>query len=70
VTMTGLVSTQALIVTPNSDITNTTGWGNPAAGVLYITVAPGSGAFTYHVCNNTSSNITTGGSATFNVAAR
>ena len=70
VTMTGLVSTNALIVTPNADITNTTGWGNPAAGVLYITVTPGSGAFTYHVCNNTASNITTGGSATFNVGAR
>jgi hypothetical protein len=70
VTMTGLASTNALVVTPNSDITNTTGWGNPAAGVLYITVAPGSGAFTYHVCNNTSSNITTGGSATFNVGAK
>jgi len=70
VTMTGLTSTMALSVTPNADITNTTGWGNPAAGVLYITLAPGSGAFTYHVCNNTASNITTGGSATFNVAAR
>jgi len=70
VTMTGLASTNALVVTPNADITNTTGWGNPAAGVLYITVAPGSGAFTYHVCNNTASNITTNGAATFNVAAR
>jgi hypothetical protein len=67
VTMTGLTSTMALAVTPNADITNTTGWGNPAAGVLYITVAPGSGSFTYHVCNNTAANITTGGSATFNV---
>jgi hypothetical protein len=70
VSMTGLTSTMVLSVTPNADITNTTGWGNPAAGVLYITLAPGSGSFTYHVCNNTSSNITTGGSATFNAAAR
>jgi len=70
VNMTGLTSTMAMMVTPNTDLTNITGWGNPAAGVLYITVAPGSGAFTYHVCNNTGSNITTGGSATFNVSAR
>jgi hypothetical protein len=59
-----------LAITPNADITNTTGWGNPAAGVLYVTLAPGSGAFTYHVCNNTASNITTNGAATFNVSAR
>jgi hypothetical protein len=70
VTMTNLTSAMTLAITPNADITNTTGWGNPAAGVLYVTLAPGSGAFTYHVCNNTASNITTSGSVTFNVSAR
>lgn len=70
VTMTNLTSAMTLAITPNADITNTTGWGNPAAGVLYVTLAPGSGAFTYHVCNNTASNITTNGAATFNVSAR
>jgi hypothetical protein len=70
VTMSGLTSSMTVSVTATTDTSNVTGWGNPAAGVLYILVAPGSGAFTYHVCNNTSSNITSGASVTFNTSAK
>jgi hypothetical protein len=67
VTMAGLTSAMTLKFTPTTDTSNVTGWGNPAGGVLYILPLSGSGAFTYHVCNNTSSSITTSASVTFNV---
>ncbi len=70
VTMSGLTSSMTVTATATTDTSNVIGWGNPAAGVLYILVAPGQGAFTYHVCNNTSSNIATGTSVTFNASAK
>jgi hypothetical protein len=70
VTMAGLTSAMTLQFTATSDTTDNTGWGAPGSGVLYILPLPGSGAFTYYICNNTSSNITTGSSVSFNVSAR
>jgi hypothetical protein len=70
-TMTGLTTTMTVSFTANSDTHATTGWGAPGAGVLYITNYPSaSNTVTFYVCNNTSSNITTSASQTFNVSAR
>ena len=68
--MTGVTTGMTFAVTATTDTANVTGWGAPAAGVLYITDYPSAGNFNYHVCNNTASNITTSGSVTFNVSAR
>jgi len=70
VTMTGLTSSMALSVSASSDTSSVTGWGAPASTVLYLVVTPGSGAFTYYVCNNSSSSVTPGSSVTWNVSAR
>jgi hypothetical protein len=70
-TMTGLTTTMTVTFTANSDTHATTGWGAPAAGVLYITNYPSAAnTVTFYVCNNTASNITTSASQTFNVSAR
>jgi hypothetical protein len=70
-TMTGLTTTMTVTFTANSDTHATTGWGAPGAGVLYITNYPSAAnTVTFYVCNNTSSNITTSASLTFNVSAR
>jgi hypothetical protein len=70
VTMTGLTSTMTLMITPSTDVSSVTGWGAPTSTVLYIVVKPGSGAFTYYVCNNSATSVTPGSSITWNVSAR
>ena len=70
VSMTGVTTGMTFQVTATSDTHAVTGWGAPAAGVLYITDYPTAGTFNYYVCNNSASSITTGGSVTFNVSAR
>ena len=70
VAMTGVTTGMTFNVTATTDTANVTGWGAPAAGVLYITDYPTAGYFNYHVCNNSGASITTGGSVTFNVSAR
>jgi len=70
VTMAGLSSAMALSISATSDTSGVTGWGAPASTVLYLVVTPGSGAFTYYVCNNSSSSVTPGSSVTWNVSAR
>ena len=66
-----LVTTaNTFVVTATTDTHAVTGWGSPAAGVLYITDYPTTGNFNYFICNNTSSNITTGGTVTFNVGVK
>jgi hypothetical protein len=69
-TMTGVTTTMAFSFTATTDTHSVTGWGAPAAGVLYITDYPTAGTLNYYICNNTASNITTGASVTFNVSAR
>jgi len=70
VTMSGLTSTMALAISTATDTSSVTGWGAPASTVLYMVVKPGSGAFTYYVCNNSSSSVTPGSSITWNASAR
>jgi hypothetical protein len=70
VSMTGVATTMTFNLTATTDTHAVTGWGAPAAGVLYITDWPTSGTFNYYVCNNTASSITTGGAVTFNISAR
>ena len=69
VTMTGVATTSTFTITASTDTHAITGWGAPAAGVLYITDYPTSNTLNYYVCNNGSASITTSGSVTFNVSA-
>ena len=70
VTMTGLTSSMTLNVTPTTDTSNVRGWGAPTSTVLYLDLKPGSGAFVYYVCNNSSSSVTPDSSVTWNVSAK
>lgn len=68
VTMTGVATTSVFDFTPSTDISATTGWGS--SGGLTIVAWPTANTLNYKVCNQTASNITPGGSVTFNVGAR
>jgi hypothetical protein len=70
VSMTGVTTGMTFQVTATSDTHAVTGWGAPAAGILYITDYPTAGTFNYYVCNNSASSITTSAAVTFNVSAR
>jgi hypothetical protein len=71
VSMTGLLTTMTATFTPNSDVTDVTGWAPATTGQLYFQAWPSaSGTLSYYVCNDTGSTVTTGASTTWNVSAR
>jgi hypothetical protein len=70
VTMTGLTTSMAIVITPSSDTSSMTGWSPASAGQLYFTAWPSaSNTLSYKRCNPTSSSITPG-AVTWNVGAR
>jgi hypothetical protein len=68
VTMTGVATTSTFAITPNVDVSTTTGWGS--SGGLVIDAWPTANTLNYKVCNQTAASITPGASVTFNVSAR
>jgi hypothetical protein len=68
VTMSGVTSTTAFLISPASDISAVSGWGS--TGGLSIVAWPTTNTLQLKVCNATSANITPSGSATFNVGAK
>jgi hypothetical protein len=66
--MTGLVSTATLTATANGDVVNNNGFG--PGGALYLDLVPGSGAFTWRLCNsNLAGAVVPGSGVTWNVSA-
>lgn len=57
-TATGVVSTDTISVSPNTDPTAITGYAASASGSLYVQAFPGANVVTFKVCNNTSGTIT------------
>jgi len=68
VPMTGVATTSVFMISPNADVSGTTGWGS--TGGLVIDAWPTANTLNYKVCNQTSSSITPSASVTFNVGAR
>lgn len=68
VTMTGVTTSMAFVISPSTDVSGTTGWGS--TGGLIIDAWPTSNTLNYKVCNQTASSITPGASVTWNVGVR
>ncbi len=58
VSATNVVTTDVIIVTPNTDPTAVTGYGPSASGSLYIQAYPTANNVNFKVCNNTAGTIT------------
>ena len=58
VAITGALTTDTIVYTPNVDPTGVTGYAPSASGSLYIWAYPTSGNANFKVCNNTSGSIT------------
>lgn len=54
----GVATTDAIIVSPNTDPTAVTGYGPSASGSLYIQAYPTANNVNFKVCNNTGNSIT------------
>lgn len=68
VTLTGLTTSMALMITPSADVSGSAGWGS--TGGLVIDAWPSSSnTMSYKICNQTSGSITPG-AITWNVGAR
>ncbi|MGH9735412.1 MAG: hypothetical protein ACRD8A_12590 [Candidatus Acidiferrales bacterium] len=67
VTMTGVTTSMAFVVTPSTDASAVNGWGS--TGGLVLDVWPTANTLNYKVCNQTASSITPG-SLTWNVGVR
>jgi hypothetical protein len=60
VTATGVVTTDRIIYTPNSDPTSTTGYAPSSTGSLYIWAYPTAGNVNFKLCNQTGASVTPG----------
>lgn len=67
VTMTGVASTSVFMITPNADVSGSSGWGS--TGGLVIDAWPTTNTLNYKICNQTAASITPG-AVTWNVGAR
>jgi hypothetical protein len=60
VAATGILATDTIVYTPNTNPTGITGYAVSASGSLYIWAVPTSGNVSFYVCNNTSGSLTPG----------